>query len=364
LNEKSKPKHEQLKAEIVSWIDSGQYRPNDRLPTEHEIAEQSGMSRQTVRQAIGALVQEGRLNRRQGSGTYVAEAAVRQESEWPAIGIMTTYISDYIFPEIVRGIESVLRSRGYAMVLSSTDNDKAKERESLTAMMSGQVKGLIVEPTRSAQGNANLDRYLALGQWKLPYVMINERYVELDCPCVKMDDEQGGFLAAKHLMELGHRRVAGFFKTDDMQGVQRLRGFMRAHQTQRVPLLPDSVVQYATEQKREYAFQRALDYLRMPPEERPTAFVCYNDELAVWLMEAVRHAGLRVPDDLSVIGFDDSFLATATETKLTSVVHRKYELGARAAGLLLDMLEGKDGARAQDIVYPPELIVRDSTRSV
>jgi len=362
LSEKVKPKHEQLKQEIEQWIASGQYRPNDRLPTEHEMAQQSGVSRQTVRQAIGALVQEGRLFRKQGSGTYVAEIAARQESEWPAIGVMTTYISDYIFPEIVRGIESVLRSKGYPMILSSTDNDKSKERESLVAMMAGQARGLIIEPTRSAQGNANLDRYLALSQMKIPYVMINERYPELDCPCVKMDDEQGGFLAAKHLIALGHRRIAGFFKTDDLQGVQRLRGFLRAHQALKVPLLPEAVVQYATEEKREHTFQRALAYLQLPAEVRPTAFVGYNDELAVWLLEAVRQAGLRVPDDLSLVGFDDSFLATATEIKLTSVAHRKHELGAQAAELLIAMLEGRSGVK--DIVYPPELIVRESTRTV
>lgn len=364
MSEKIKPKHEQLKEQIERWVTSGRYKPNDRLPTEHQIAEQSGMSRQTVRQAIGALVQEGLLYRIQGSGTYVAEETAQQHHHWPAIGVVTTYISDYIFPEIVRGTESVLRSRGYPMILSSTDNDKDKERESLIAMHSGQVRGLIIEPTRSAQGNVNLDGYLELGRRNIPYVMINERYAELDCPCVKMDDEAGGYAATEHLIKLGHRRIAGFFKTDDLQGVQRLRGFLRAHKANSVQVDAGAVVQYATEQKRDYTHDRASALLRLPPENRPTAFVCYNDELAVWLLEAVRQEGLRVPEELSIVGFDDSFLAVATETKLTSVSHPKFELGAKAAELLLAMMEGKSGERMKDVVFAPELVIRESTKAI
>lgn len=364
MSKKEKPKHEQLKEEILQWIDSGQYGPNEKLPTEHEIAERSGMSRQTVRQSIGALVQEGRLYRIQGSGTYVAgTTAERREADMPVVGVITTYISDYIFPQIVQGTESALRSRGYHMILSSTDNDKAKERESLEKMKASQIRGLVVEPTKSALGNVNLDIFLTLDYLKIPYLMINERYAELDCPCVKMDDELGGYLATKHLLELGHRRIAGFFKTDDLQGTQRLRGFLRAHHEMKVPVPPDRVVHYATEEKRAKPFEAALAFLG--GTDRPTAFVCYNDELAVRLMEAVRQTGLKVPGDLSVVGFDDSFLATATETKLTTIAHPKRELGVRAAELLVSMLEGRtaSGGRGKDIVFAPELIVRESTRA-
>jgi len=361
LREHVKPKHERLKAEIVRWIDEGTYKPNDRLPTEHELAERFDLSRQTVRQAIGALVQEGRLYRVQGSGTYVAEPAKSHPDDMPAVGVITTYISDYIFPEIVRGAESAFRAAGYPMMLTSTDNDKGKEREHLIKWTNSRIRGLIVEPTRSAQGNMNLDCFLALEQLRIPYVMINARYAELNCPCVIVDDEKGGYLATRHLIELGHRHIAGFFKTDDLQGVLRLRGFMQAHREYAIPLRPDAVFQYTTEEKRDRTYQRALSYLQAPGEDRPTAFVCYNDELAVWLLEAIRQAGLRVPEDLSIVGFDDSFLATATETKLTTVSHPKFALGVKAAELLIGLMNSHANAPAGDVVYAPELVVRHST---
>lgn len=105
--------------------------------------------------------------------------------------------------------------------------------------------------------------------------------------------------------------------------------------------------------------------MSMEPEERPTGWVTYNDELAVRLLDIVRSAGLSIPGDLSLVGFDDSFLATATEIKLTTIRHPKEELGFRAADTILSMIEEK-GFREEDRqwIIPPELIIRESTGPV
>lgn len=354
------PKYLQLKREIESWLSSGRFQPNDQMPSEYEIAAQFGMSRQTVRQTLGELVNEGLLYRVQGKGTFAAKPKAKTSSDTPVIGIVTTYISDYIFPHIVRGAEAELRSRGYALMLSSTDNNKQKERDSLSVMLTQPVSGLIIEPTKSAQGNPNLDLYMELQLSNIPLVMINECYPELYCSCVKVDDEVGGYAAAEHLIRLGHKVIAGFFKTDDLQGANRLKGFMRACSVNRIPYRPDLVTIYNTEEKAEKPLQAALSLLQ--GDDRPTAFVCYNDELAVALLETTRQAGLSVPDDLSIIGFDDSPLATASGVKLTTLVHPKSEMGKRAASLLLKLAEqGAASAEREEILYTPELIIRDST---
>ncbi|KIL42439.1 GntR family transcriptional regulator [Gordoniibacillus kamchatkensis] len=363
MTDKAVPKYRQLKQEIMTWLESGQLKQGEQMPSEHEIAAKFAMSRQTVRQTLGELEQEGWLYRVQGKGTFVSPqrgAGGGARPELQTVGMITTYISDYIFPHIVRGAESALRGKGYGLLLSSTDNDKDKETDSLTMMLSQPIAGLIVEPTRSALGNPNLHHYLTLQYRGIPVVMINERYPELGVPCVKLDDELGGFLAAEHLIRLGHRRIAGFFKADDLQGVNRLRGFLRAHRQYEVPLEPAAVVHYHTGEKRTKPYEAALAMLRQ--EQRPTAVVCYNDELAVTLLEAVRQAGLHVPRDLSVVGFDDSPLATATEIKLTTLSHPKTELGVKAVETLAALMAGGPGA-ASDTVYAPELIVRESTQA-
>ncbi|PZD93203.1 GntR family transcriptional regulator [Paenibacillus sambharensis] len=355
------PKYMQLRDEILVSLQAGKWKPNEQMPSEHELAAKYVMSRQTVRQALGELEKDGWLYRLQGKGTFVSpRTGARPQREVQTVGMITTYISDYIFPHIVRGAEAVLRSRGYGLLLSSTDNDKARETQSLRMMLGQPLSGLIVEPTKSAQGNPNLHEYLNLQDHRVPFLMINERYSDLDCPCLKVDDEAGGFKAAEHLIQLGHRRIAGFFKTDDLQGTNRMKGFVRAHRQYQVPMTPDAVTFYTSEEKEVKPVATAKAMLSRT--DRPTAFVCYNDELALTLLGAVRELGLSVPDDLSMIGFDDSTLAVASEVKLTTLTHPKTEMGAAAAELLLDLIEGRRTMPAEDILYEPELIIRDSTK--
>jgi GntR family transcriptional regulator of arabinose operon len=357
MEETRTPKYMRLKQEILRWLQEGKYKPEERIPSENEIAEQFGVSRQTVRQTLGELEAEGWLHRMRGKGTFVSPPRPGNRNG-KMIGVLTTYISDYIFPHIVRGAEAAVRRRGYSLLLSSTDNDKARELECLRQMLSQSPCGLLVEPTKSAMGNTNLPYFLELQRQGVPMVMLHARYPEWFGPCIMVNDERGGYLATEHLLDLGHTRVAGFFKTDDLQGVGRLKGFLAAHRKRGMAVDPSFVVRYSTETVNEEAVAGALDLLRRPG--RPTALVCYNDQLAVKILDAVRQAGLAVPGDVSVVGFDDSPLATATETKLTTLAHPKEELGMRAAEMLMDLVE-RPQAEAEDIVYEPELVVRDST---
>ncbi|MCL6586601.1 MAG: GntR family transcriptional regulator [Anoxybacillus sp.] len=362
MKEKSVPKYLQLKREILSWIQSGKLSPNEKIPTEHEIANQFQLSRHTVRQALGELENEGWLYKIQGSGTFVSKPKLASKQEVKTVAILTTYISDYIFPHIVRGAEETLREKGYRLLLASTDNDKTKERDHLEAMIQQPLSGLIIEPTKSAQGNPNLSYYLTLNNLHIPYVMINERYLEMSCPVIKMDDEKGGYLLTEHLIQLGHRRIAGFFKTDDLQGVSRLKGFIRAHQEYNLPLSSRHLVTYTTEEKETKPLELVRSFLQQVDVERTTAIVCYNDELAIKLLDVIRQLGLNVPDDISIVGFDDSTFATATEVKLTTVPHPKAEMGIRAAETLIQMIERNE--EIQDIIYQPELIIRESTKKI
>src|SRR5690606_21780123 len=119
------------------------------------------------------------------------------------IAIITTYISDYIFPTIIRGIESYLTSIGYSLTISCTDNEIEKEKLCLEAMLSRSIDGFIIEPTRSTGYNPNLHYYLELERKKIPYLMINQYYSQLNPSYMMVDDEKGGYLATDHLLSLG-----------------------------------------------------------------------------------------------------------------------------------------------------------------
>ncbi|MEW9673926.1 GntR family transcriptional regulator [Ammoniphilus sp. 3BR4] len=356
-------KYSVVKEGIKKWILEEKYKPHEKIASENELADIFAVSRQTVRQAIGELVNEGWLYREQGRGTFCArrhdpEVAGRKSEK--IIAVITTYISDYIFPSIIRGAESYLSEKGYSILLSSTNNSLESEMHCLQNILDRNIDGLIVEPTKSGGFNPNLNYYFTLENNKIPYVMINAYYSELNPISLTMDDETGGYLATEHLIRLGHKKIAGLFKTDDLQGINRMKGYVRAHREYHLPIEPEMILSYNTENKEFKLIQEAKQLMQgKGTPEKPTAFVCYNDEIALSLLDMARELGLHIPDDLSIVGYDDSTIATASE--LTTIQHPKARMGKDAAELILNMIESNKEQKIEPIIYQPTLIVRQST---
>ncbi|WP_085522964.1 GntR family transcriptional regulator [Tuberibacillus sp. Marseille-P3662] len=361
-------KYVQIKEAIKSWILQGQITPGQKIDTETELIRKFGVSRHTIRQAVGELVHEGWLYRIQGGGTYCAnrEQATTNPTGDQTIGVITTYISDYIFPSIIRGIESYLSEKDYSVLIASTNNNVDKEKKSLQNILTKNIDGLIVEPTKSAFHNPNLNYYLNLERNNIPYVMINASYTELASPSMTMNDEKGGYMATQHLIDLGHKRILGLFKTDDIQGINRMKGYIRAHRENQSIPHPDMMVTFNTEDKGEILQQKVSELLlSKDTAARPDAIVCYNDEIAISILHVTRELGLSIPEDLSIVGYDDSQLAEASEVKLTSVKHPKTGMGQAAAESIVRLIEGTKSSNnnSETIMFEPELIIRQSTRS-
>lgn len=369
-----KTKYSIVKDSIKSKILDGTYQPNQKISSESELMKEFGVSRHTVRLAIGNLVTTGWLYREQGSGTFCAD---RTESENQMngtnaknIAMITTYISDYIFPSIIRGAEKHLSKNGYNVSLFSTDNNHETERNVLETILSQNFDGVIVEPTKSAISNPNINYYLNLENQKIPYIMINSYYDELEPTSIILDDEKGGYLQADHLIKLGHKNIVGFFKTDDSQGAKRMKGYLKAHRDNNITIIPNNIITYKTDEKDRKPLEDFENILSSKNGDWPTGVICYNDELAVKLLDITRDRKLEVPADISIVGFDDSFLANVSEVKLTTVGHPQSELGEAAGKLILDLINHKKGEQKQEdkkiesVVFKPELIVRNSTRKV
>lgn len=351
------PKYYQLKEYLKDLIQSGSILPKQKLPSESELVRQFKMSRHTVRHAFGELENEGWIYREQGKGTFCAYRGSKKERR---IAVLTTYISDYIFPYIIRGIEETLCELGFSFSLASTGNNKQKEEECLKRLLEQDISGVIVEPTKSARTNVNLKYYQELDRRNIPYIFLHAAYPDLDSAYIIMDDVKGGFLATQHLLELGHRDVAGIFLADDLQGVRRQEGFISALQEYNVPLKERFLGNYTTEQMFSYPYHFTIGLLQM--KNPPTAIVCYNDQIAIQVIEAIRRKNMKIPQDISVVGYDNSNLAMATEVKLTTINHPKDEMGKHVAHLIVDMIEGKE--RKPCFVYQPELIIRSSCSKV
>ncbi|RSL34867.1 GntR family transcriptional regulator [Salibacterium salarium] len=355
------PKYKNVKQYIQSKILDGSFQAHQKINSEYELVQYFDVSRHTIRQAIGELVSEGWLYREHGVGTFCAERSkMLQQPSRKSIAIITTYISDYIFPYIIRGAESYLSEKGYNVILFSTNNDLEKEKTALENILSQHVEGVIVEPTRSAFTNPNINYYLNLENQNIPYVMMNAYYEELEPVYLVMDDERGGFIQAEHLIELGHRDIIGIFKNDDIQGSRRMKGFLKAHRQHQVPVDPNRIITYSTSEKFEKPIEEVRKLLSYNTN-RPTAIVCYNDELIIQILNVIREKNLSVPGDLSIVGFDDSHFTEATEIKFTSMKHPKMKMGEDAANIIVDLIENQPDGKSKSVVYEPELVLRHST---
>jgi GntR family transcriptional regulator, arabinose operon transcriptional repressor len=361
-------KYSRVKGWIRSKILEGTYEPNQKIPSESELMKQFDVSRHTVRIAIGELVSEGWLYTEQGAGTFCSDRSSQNneisDSMVKKIAIITTYISDYIFPSIIRGAEAELSEKGFAVGLFSTNNDHENEKRILETIISQRFDGVIIEATKSATSNPNINYFLNLESQGIPYIMINAFYEELEPVSVVIDDEKGGFLQTEHLIKLGHRNIAGFFKTDDMQGVKRMKGFIKALREYGIPINAKNIITYSTSEKA----MKPTEYLKLmlDSQDRPTGLVCYNDELVMSMLDVLRQKEMNIPEDISIVGFDNSFLAEISEVKLTTIEHPKMELGKKAAKMILEMItnSSKQGKNVDSYVFETKLIIRNSTKAL
>lgn len=351
-------KYMQIAEYFKALIITGEIISGEQLLTESEIAKKFEVSRHTVRQALMELGKDGYIYKVQGKGTFCSSKDRKTEKR--TIAVLTTFISNYIFPSIIRGIEEVLSKAGYNLMLLNTNNEKQKEAECLQKIIANDVVGLIVEPTMSAYENVNLNWYKELEKRDIPYIMINAKYDELDPAYVVMDDIEGEYLITKYLLQLGHRKIAGIFKKDDLQGVNRQLGYKKALQEFGINIDNEFINTFETKEETFAPYEFTSNLINK--SDRPSAIVCYNDQIAIYALQAIRDSGLRIPEDISVTGYDDSDIAIATELKFTTVSHPKEDMGRTAARLLINMIQGK--AVKPKYVYKPELLVRYSTSNV
>lgn len=358
----SKPKYLLIKSEIKNNILEGIYSIGSKIPSESEFQKTYDVSRHTIRLAFSELVNEGYLMKKQGSGTYVHDGYLNDNKKSnKTIAVITTYVSDYIFPSIIRGIEDELSQEQYSLMLSSTHNNVDKEKISLERMLHQNVDGIIIEPTKSNLLNPNLNYYLKIIQKKIPLLMLHAKYDELDVPAITMDDCKAGKIAADHLIDLGHERIAIITKSDDHQGKKRLKGYVNALNERDLSFESQHIMTYETETIDELP-DRIQKVIGGPSS--PTAFVCYNDQIAVLLIKKLLVMGKKVPDDISVVSIDNSYLSTTLPSiQLTSVNHPKEEMGKAAARWILEAIENKSFDKSP-IIFDPELVIGNSTKEL
>ncbi len=353
-------KYETVVFWVLDEIENGNLNYGDRLPSEKDLMEKFQVSRQTVRRALEALAEKGTVEGRRGSGTYVAVNRRRREKREIRIAVMPTYVDTYIFPSIIRGIESVFSREGCTLQLSVTNNTVERERMFLKEFLQTQsIDGVIAETVKSGLPSPNLELYENLEKSGIPVLFINSFYSELDIPHVSLNDRKAGYIAAKHLLDCGHTRVGGIFKADDGQGHLRYAGYTDALMERDIKVRGSKIIWMDSEEIRdmEEEAERILKRLK-----GCTGCVCYNDEIANHLVGILEKAGLRVPRDISIVGIDNSSLAQFCSVPLTSVRNPVEELGRAAAERMTARI--CRNLKMQTEEFEPELVMRNSVRVI
>lgn len=346
---------------ILSQIKEMDLKENDKIPTEMQITKALGVSRQTVRKAIEHLEQQGVLTSIQGSGTYVKKAFEKPQvcTNSKNIAVVTTFIDSYIFPEKTNSIYEGLFAEGYMMNLFATNNSSEKEHTLLSALYEEDFAGMILEPSRSTLPRANPELITRLSE-KFPVLLIDSYYSELDLPRVALDDVKGGYMAVRHLLENGHRKILYFGKMDDRQGLLRYQGYLKALREYQVDFNENHVIWNTNEETLEVFLELHKERI-LKCLDTCTAAFCYNDVISIPFIGFLEKNNIRIPEDLSMVGYDDSPLLSQN-IQLTSVKYPGKKLGKKAAEHLVRMI--RDRRDCESYLFQPYLVERNSVKNL
>lgn len=359
---KGEMKYHALKESLKNDILSGVYQPGDKMPSENQLVQEYDLSRHTVRKALSILEEEGYIVAIHGKGTFCTERALHKK-ESKNIAVVTTYISDYIFPRLIQGINSVLSKDGYSIIFKTTENSRRGETACLEDILTKDIDGLIIEPSKSEIVCRHPKLYENLDKYEIPYIFIHGVYEEMkDKPHILMDDCKGGYLLTKYLIDMGHQHIAGVFKADDHQGRERHKGYVMALQEAGYQYDPDMVVWFHTEDRQTKPVTSVVQMIK--DQRKMDAVVCYNDQIAFSIIGGLHQIGVSIPEDLSITGYDNSMLAHQHPLSLTTIAHPQEKLGEMAGQLLLEKIQGgSDKDMKTEYLIEPKLVIGNSCKN-
>jgi LacI family transcriptional regulator len=270
------------------------------------------------------------------------------------IGLLLPDFTHPFFAEIAKAVAETVRSQGYHVIISYYEESAAMERTEAEALVSRQVDGLIVASVQSREG---IDLFQGIRTRKIPFVLIDRPLAGVRASFVGVDNEAIGRLATNHLIMQGCRRIAHLRGPAVGIAAERLAGYQHALKQHSLPAPPSYVVQARYEDRSGYKAMRELIGARPMPD----GVFCYNDPVAIGAMKAILEAGLRIPEDIAVVGAGNVHYSDLLAVPLTTIDQSAQQMGRRAAELLLEQISAKGTIRPKKILIEPKLVVRRST---
>jgi DNA-binding LacI/PurR family transcriptional regulator len=354
------PLYHQVAADIRRQIVRGDMPVGTRIPPHRDLAVQYGVSVITINKALSGLVSEGVLHSHVGRGTYVMVRPASTSAAANTIGFVLRDLSSPFFSLIAHEAQQRADALGVGIVFASSSNRADREEEQIRRLRSLGVHAFII---------ASMSRTFRIGESiqtlhdaDFPYVMVSYTAGD-DVPYVGVNLDMCGHLAGRHLLSLGRRRCGYLIdRVGSLNGEQRMEGYRRALDDAGLRVAPNFVFSHPFESewndyKSGFTVAGRIAAMRL----RPDAMFCFNDLGALGLLDGLLDAGVRVPDDIAIVGIDDIELAARARVPLTTIRQPVNDIGARAVDIVLARLRGERPPVRQ--LFEPKLIIRESTRT-
>ena len=329
-----------------------------------DIAKRTGVSHSTVSRALRgdpqiSFATAKRIRQAAQEMAYLPSAAARslKTNRSQVLGVIVSSIDDPFFSEIVFGIEEAAQEAGYRLFIAASLHDPAREQKIVQAMMEHRTDGVII-----CSSSFSPDQGRQLLEYGFPIVVVNHQGAENFHYSIFHDDVDGSRQITRHLVDLGHRKIA--YLGNSLSGrttLDRLAGFKTEMRAAGLTI-PNEYIHHVAGNGPQFGLDGVEQLLTL--NQPPTAVVCFNDMLAMGVLKGCRMAGLIVPDEISVTGFDNITFSAYTHPPLTTFDQPKQSIGSEAARLLLDLLDtNPNGAvfQPKEIVLKGRLLVRNST---
>jgi LacI family transcriptional regulator len=328
-----------------------------------DVAKRAGVSKMTVSRVIngsGYIRQETRARVEQAIDElgYIPNTLARslRYKRTKTLGLILTDITNPFFTTLSRGVEDIASEHGFSVIFCNTDESPEEEDRYVQVLTQKQVDGLLLVPTAGTP-----DSIAFLENRSVPFVLLDRRVPDVYADVVRCDSEQGAYDLVRHLLALGHQRIAALGGSAHItSSTDRVAGYRRA--MIEAGLERETFRTHFTSFTIEGGYTGAQNALRVDP--RPTALFAANNFIAIGAFRAVREVGLRIPGDLSLVSFDDMPPAVGVEPFLTIIEQPAYEMGRRATQILMQRLDDGGPDQPQDILLPTRLIIRASSGPV
>lgn len=348
-------RYKEIKNMLIDRISGMQ--AGETIPSRTQLCRELDTTRTTIDKAIKELEEEKVLESRKGSGTRVIGLIETAAKDVHNICVIVPNVSEQIYSSLLRGIDNAVQNTSTNIILCNSDNNSDKQEQYISRLMKSGVSGFIMVPTIAYDAKESSRLYESLVRSKIPFIFCNRGVEGIDAPVVKSNDFYGGYIAVKHLLDMGYSRIAYIGRQRYRTSIDRCQGYISAIQERGISvnrkyimMPPMNTIQNGYE-----AMQQLLGL-----EDRPDAVFCFNDYVAEGVVRAIEESGLRVSEDIGVIGYDNTDVCERSEPKLTSVSFKSEEIGEMAVKILFKEINGSPPPAFEYYLFQPSIVQRGS----